>query len=75
MTVQEIESKVFGQELPNMTDIIQFGTKIKIKLESFIKDYIYDDSGDRIKVFGQELPNMTDIANFGTEIEKSIWSN
>jgi hypothetical protein len=27
-----------------MTDIANFGTEIKTKLESFIKDYIYDDS-------------------------------
>jgi hypothetical protein len=45
----------------NMTDIIHI-LDLKTKLESFVKDYIYDGSGDRIKVFGQELPNMTDIS-------------
>jgi hypothetical protein len=64
--------KLFGQELPNMTDIANFGTEMKTKLESFIKDYIYDGSGDKIKLFGQELPNMTDIANFGTEIKTKL---
>ena len=66
--------KVFGQELPNMTDISNFGTEMKIKLTEFIKDYIYDGSGDKIKLFGQELPNMTDIANFGTEIKTKLES-
>jgi hypothetical protein len=61
--------KLFGQELPNMTDIIQFGTEMKIKLTEFVKNNIYDGSGDKIKLFGQELPNMTDIANFGTEMK------
>jgi hypothetical protein len=64
--------KVFGQELPNMTDISNFGTEMKIKLTEFVKNNIYDGSGDRIKVFGQELPNMTDIANFGTEIKTKL---
>jgi hypothetical protein len=52
-----------------MTDISNFGTEMKIKLTEFVKNNIYDGSGDRIKVFGQELPNMTDIANFGTEMK------
>jgi hypothetical protein len=66
--------KLFGQELPNMTDIIQFGTEMKIKLTEFVKNNIYDGSGDRIKVFGQELPNMTDISNFGNEIKTKLES-
>jgi hypothetical protein len=66
--------KLFGQELPNMTDIIQFGTEMKTKLTEFVKNNIYDGSGDRIKVFGQELPNMTDISNFGTEIKTKLES-
>jgi hypothetical protein len=66
--------KLFGQELPNMTDIIQFGTEMKIKLTEFVKNNIYDGSGDKIKLFGQELPNMTDIANFGTEIKTKLES-
>jgi hypothetical protein len=66
--------KLFGQELPNMTDIIQFGTEMKIKLTEFVKNNIYDGSGDRIKLFGQELPNMTDISNFGTEIKTKLES-
>jgi hypothetical protein len=66
--------KLFGQELPNMTDIIQFGTEMKIKLTEFVKNNIYDGSGDKIKLFGQELPNMTDISNFGTEIKTKLES-
>jgi hypothetical protein len=66
--------KLFGQELPNMTDIIQFGTEMKTKLTEFVKNNIYDGSGDRIKVFGQELPNMTDIIQFGTEIKTKLES-
>jgi hypothetical protein len=64
--------KLFGQELPNMTDIIQFGTEMKTKLESFIKDYIYDGSGDRTKIFGQELPTFDDIGNWATSIKEKI---
>jgi hypothetical protein len=66
--------KLFGQELPNMTDIIQFGTEMKIKLTEFVKNNIYDGSGDKIKLFGQELPNMTDISNFGTAIKTKLES-
>jgi hypothetical protein len=39
-----------------MTDISNFGTEIKIKLTEFVKNNIYDGSGDKIKLFGQELP-------------------
>jgi hypothetical protein len=45
---------------------------MKIKLTEFVKNNIYDGSGDKIKLFGQELPNMTDISNFGTAIKTKL---
>jgi hypothetical protein len=52
----------FGGALDDLPEKMKaLYTDLKTKLESFIKDYIYDGSGDRIKLFGQELPNMTDI--------------
>jgi hypothetical protein len=63
----------FGGALDDLPEKMKtLYTDLKTKLESFIKDYIYDGSGDKIKLFGQELPTFDDIGNWATSIKEKI---